>query len=172
MTGQVRGDDLTDRIAHAIGDTIADLGFDLVRVQVQGRQRPRLQLMIERRDGAAMLVDDCAEVSRAVSAVLDVADPIAGPYTLEVSSPGIDRPLVRLGDYDRFAGFEARLELSRLIDGRRRLQGRLLGIAGDCVRIDLAGAEHRVPYADIQRAKLVLTDDLLRAAAAPGNGSE
>jgi ribosome maturation factor RimP len=165
MTGRRMGDDLADRVADAVAATVADLGYDLVRVQVQGRQRPRLQLMIERIDGGAMTVDDCASVSRSVSAVLDVADPIGGAYTLEVSSPGIDRPLIRVADYDRFAGCEARVELSRLIDGRRRLQGRLLGTDHDVVRIDVAGDERRVAFADIQRAKLVLTDDLLRASA-------
>jgi ribosome maturation factor RimP len=170
MTGQGFGDDLADRIAQAIGATVVDLGYELVRVHVQRRQRPRLQLMIERRDGRAMIVDDCASVSRAVSAVLDVADPIAGAYTLEVSSPGIDRPLVRLADFDRFAGCEARLELARVIEGRRRLQGRLLGTAGEAVRIDLAGEERSVSFGDIQRAKLVLTDDLLRAAAEQRDG--
>lgn len=166
MTGQELGDDLAERIAAIVGPTVADLGFDVVRVQIHGRHRPHVQLMIERRDGRAMLVDDCAEVSRAVSALLDVADPIPAAYTLEVSSPGIDRPLVRLADYDRFAGCEARIELSRLIDGRRRLQGRLRGTVGDQVRIDAGGKERLLAFADIARAKLVLTDELLKSAAA------
>lgn len=125
----------------------------------------RLQIMAERNDDAAMTVDDCAALSRAISAVLDVDDPIASAYTLEISSPGIDRPLVRLTDYDRFAGFEARIELARMIDGRRRFQGRLIGTAGEDVRIDVAGVEVGLPFADIQRAKLVLTDELLAAHA-------
>lgn len=165
MTGQRFDDGVADRIADTVGPAVHDLGYDLVRVQVQGRQRPRLQLMIERRDGRAMLVDDCAEVSRAVSALLDVADPIAGAYTLEVSSPGIDRPLTRLADYDRFVGCEARIELLRLIDGRRRLQGRLLGTDGDAVGICVDGQARWLAFVDVQRAKLVLTDDLLKAAA-------
>jgi ribosome maturation factor RimP len=122
-----------------------------------------VQIMAEKADGSGMLIDDCAALSRALSAVLDVDDPIVGTYTLEVSSPGIDRPLVRLEDYRRFAGFEARIELGRLIDGRRRLQGRLLGADGDMVRIEVGGGPREVPFADIQRAKLVLTDDLLAA---------
>ncbi len=159
------GEDVAGRIAALVCPTIEAMGYGLVRVQVQGRQRMRLQIMAERNDDAAMTVDDCAALSRAISAVLDVDDPIASAYTLEISSPGIDRPLVRLTDYDRFAGFEARIELARLIDGRRRLQGRLIGTAGEDVRIDVAGVEVGLPFADIQRAKLVLTDELLAAHA-------
>lgn len=159
------GEDVAGRIAALVCPTIEAMGYGLVRVQVQGRQRMRLQIMAERNDDAAMTVDDCAALSRAVSAVLDVDDPIASAYTLEISSPGIDRPLVRLADYDRFAGFEARIELARMIDGRRRLQGRLIGTAGEDVRIDVAGVEVGLPFADIQRAKLVLTDELLAAHA-------
>lgn len=159
------GEDVAGRIAALVCPTIEAMGYGLVRVQVQGRQRMRLQIMAERNDDAAMTVDDCAALSRAVSAVLDVDDPIASAYTLEISSPGIDRPLVRLADYDRFAGFEARIELARMIDGRRRFQGRLIGTAGEDVRIDVAGVEVGLPFADIQRAKLVLTDELLAAQA-------
>jgi ribosome maturation factor RimP len=111
-----------------------------------------------------MAVDDCAEISRSVSALLDVADPIAGSYTLEISSPGIDRPLVRAEDYDRFSGFEARIELGRLVDGRRRLRGRLLGTIAGTVRLATDTGEVRIPLDAILRAKLVLTDDLLDAA--------
>ncbi|QNT68897.1 ribosome maturation factor RimP [Defluviicoccus vanus] len=159
------GEDVAGRIAALVCPTIEAMGYGLVRVQVQGRQRMRLQIMAERNDDAAMTVDDCAALSRAISAVLDVDDPIASAYTLEISSPGIDRPLVRLTDYDRFAGFEARIELARMIDGRRRFQGRLIGTAGEDVRIDVAGVEVGLPFADIQRAKLVLTDELLAAHA-------
>jgi ribosome maturation factor RimP len=162
LTGQGFVDDLAERIWRTIEGTVVDLGYEVLRVQVQGRHRPRVQVMVERQDRRPMRVDDCTVVSRAASVLLDVADPIAGPYTLEVSSPGIDRPLVRLADYQRFAGHEARLELVRLIDGRRRLQGRLLGTVGDAVRIALAGEERVVAFSDIQRAKLVLTDELFR----------
>src|SRR5712675_2493030 len=103
------------------------MGYRLVRVAVLGAGRATLQIMAERRDDASMTVDDCADISRSVSALLDVADPIAGAYTLEVSSPGIDRPLVRPEDYERFTGFEARIELARPVDGRKRFRGRLLG---------------------------------------------
>jgi len=150
-----------DRIAELIAPTVEGLGYTLVRIQMVGSQRMRLQVMAERQDGRPMLVDDCADLSRAVSAVLDVEDPIAGSYTLEVSSPGIDRPLVRREDFERFAGFEARIEVRRPVDGRRRFRGRLLGCAGGAVRIAMDGAEVELPFAEIAKAKLVITDDLL-----------
>jgi ribosome maturation factor RimP len=113
-----------------------------------------------------MTVEQCAEISHTVSALLDVADPIPGAYRLEVTSPGIDRPLTRRADYERFAGFEARLETAVPIDDRRRFRGRLLGLSGDDVRIRLAEGERAIPLAAIKKAKLVLTDELLAAAQA------
>lgn len=174
----VAGDQLASRIAELVRPTIEAMGFCLVRTQVLGHQRLRVQIMAERIDGSGMTIDDCADLSRALSAIIDVADPIAGPYVLEVSSPGIDRPLMRIEDYRRFAGFEARLELGRLIEGRRRLQGRLVSAEDDRVRIDVGGVVKEIAIADIRRAKLVLTDDLLAAhertapiaAAADGSG--
>lgn len=157
------GNDLASRIAELVRPTIEAMGYALVRVQVLGRQRVRVQVMAEKADGSGMLIDDCAILSRALSAVLDVDDPIAGPYTLEISSPGIDRPLVGLADFQRFAGHEARLELARLVDGRRRLQGRLIGTEGETVRIEVGGVPMQVAFADIQRAKLILTEELLAA---------
>ena len=111
-----------------------------------------------------MTVDDCALISRSVSALLDVADPIAGAYTLEISSPGIDRPLVRPEDYDRFSGFEARIELTQPFDGRKRFRGRLLGTADGEVRLATETGEARLPLASVARAQLVLTDDLIAAS--------
>jgi ribosome maturation factor RimP len=119
---------------------------------------------VERGDYAPPTLDDCAEVSHAVSALLDVADPLPGAYRLEVTSPGIDRPLVRRADYERFAGFETRLETELPIEGRRRFRGRLLGLAGDQVRLALPEGELLIPLDAIKKAKLVLTDDLLAAA--------
>ncbi len=156
--------DLCGRIERLITPTVEALGFTVVRVQISGRQRPRLQVMAECRDGKAMMVDDCADISRAIAAVLEVENPIAGAFTLEVSSPGIDRPLVRLGDFERFAGFEARVETNRPVGGRRRFRGRLVGVAGQVVRIQVEGATVDLPYADIGRAKLLLTDELLAAS--------
>ena len=117
-----------NEIARIIEPSLDAMGYRLVRLmQTGGLRRPTLQVMAERRDEEPMTVEDCAEISRAVSALLDVADPIAGAYMLEVSSPGIDRPLVRPEDYDRFAGFEARIDLSSPLDGRKRFRGRVLG---------------------------------------------
>ncbi len=170
---------------------IEAMGFDLVRVQLSGGERPVLQIMIERADRVAMTVDDCAEVSRTVSALLDVEDPIGGAYTLEVSSPGIDRPLVRLADFVRFAGFEAKVETRMPVEGRRRFRGRILGAGDGMVRLALdpepapatkpkaprraaapapvAASAVAVPFEAIVKARLVLTDDLI--AASVGDGS-
>jgi ribosome maturation factor RimP len=154
-----------DRIAGLIEPSLDAMGYRLVRVQMSGGRRPTLQVMAERRDDVAMTVDDCADISRAVSAILDVADPIPGTYSLEVSSPGIDRPLVRREDFDRFAGHEARVELAQPIDGRRRFKGRLLGRDGDAVRMTVEdGGEVALPFPAIAKAKLVLTDELIAAA--------
>lgn len=155
---------LAHRLEVLLQPTVEAMSFSIVRILLSGQKRPRLQIMVERRDGAPMLVDDCAEVSRAVSAVLDVEDPISGAYTLEISSPGLDRPLVRLTDFDRFAGLDARVEMNHPIEGRRRFTGQVLGTAGEQVRLRMDGAEVRLPHADIQRAKLLLTDELLAAS--------
>jgi ribosome maturation factor RimP len=112
------------------------MGFELVRVRLMGGQTPTLQIMAERPDGG-IEVDDCAEISTAVSAVLDVEDPITDAYTLEVSSPGIDRPLTRLKDFDTYEGYEAKLETAELIDGRKRFKGVLAGVEGDEVLINV-----------------------------------
>jgi ribosome maturation factor RimP len=156
---------LAGEIERLIGPSVEAMGFEVVRVQLGGQQRPRLQVMVERLDRQPMDVDDCAAVSRAVSALLDVADPISGSYTLEVSSPGIDRPLVRLGDFDRFAGYVARVETDRPISGRRRFKGRVLGTADGQIRMEVEGDEVMLPHDDIVRAKLILTDELISAGA-------
>jgi ribosome maturation factor RimP len=160
------GVDRTRQITELIEPTLNEMGFELVRVLVAGGQRPTLQIMVERRDAAPITLEHCAEASHAVSALLDVADPIAGAYRLEVTSPGIDRPLVRPVDYERFAGLEARLETELPIDGRRRFRGRLIGLAGDRVRLALPDGEQSIPFDAIKKAKLVLTDELLAAERA------
>jgi len=147
-----------------IAPSIEAMGYRLVRVAFTGGRRPTLQVMAERRDEAAMSVDDCAEISRTVSALLDVADPIPVAYALEVSSPGIDRPLIERADFVRYAGYEAKVEMNHLIDGRKRFRGRLLGADDGGVRIAFDGREVALPLADIVRAKLVLTDELLAVA--------
>jgi ribosome maturation factor RimP len=156
-----------DEIVPIIEPSLEAMGYRVVRVMLVGSGRPTLQIMAERRDERAMTVDDCAQISRSVSALLDVADPIAGAYMLEVSSPGIDRPLTRPEDYDRFAGFAASIELAAPQDGRKRFRGRLLGRAGDDVRLAGDAGEVRLPVAAIAKAKLVITDDLLAAHSAP-----
>ena len=152
------------QVTELIEPTLHDMGFELVRVLMSGGQRPTLQIMVERGDQAPTTLDACAKVSHAVSALLDVADPLPGAYRLEVTSPGLDRPLVRRADYERFAGLEARLETELPIEGRRRFRGRLLGLAGDQVRLALPEGEMSIPFDAIKKAKLVLTDELLAAA--------
>ena len=152
------------QVTELIEPTLRDMGLELVRVLVSGGQRPTLQIMVERGDQAPTTLDACAKVSHAVSALLDVADPLPGAYRLEVTSPGLDRPLVRRADYERFAGLEARLETELPIEGRRRFRGRLLGLAGDQVRLALPEGEMSIPFDAIKKAKLVLTDELLAAA--------
>jgi ribosome maturation factor RimP len=163
----------TNGIARLVEPSLEAMGYRLVRVVITSGRRATLQVMAERLDGLPMTVDDCAQISRSVSPLLDVADPIAGAYTLEVSSPGIDRPLVRTEDYDRFSGFEARIELVRPVDGRKRFRGRLLGTSGDAVRLATETGETLLPLEAVARAKLVLTDDLIAMARceAPRRGS-
>lgn len=152
-----------------IGPTLDQMGYALVRVQLGGGHAPTLQVMAERVDGRAMAVEDCEAISRALSAKLDVEDPITSAYTLEVSSPGIDRPLVRPADYRRFAGHVARVETRVPVEGRRRFSGRIAAASDSHVRIALdaggAGAvsEVEIPIAEIARAKLKLTDELIAA---------
>ncbi|MBT3658173.1 MAG: ribosome maturation factor RimP [Rhodospirillaceae bacterium] len=154
---------LEKRIEDIIAPTVNDLGFEIVRVQLSGKHNPRLQIMAEPIKGSEMTVDHCATISRAVSALLDVDDPISDAYTLEVSSPGLDRPLVKLHDFERFAGFEARIETLEAVDGRKRFRGRLGGVEGETVTISVEGADMDIPYPEIQRAKLLVTDDLVAA---------
>ncbi len=149
------------------------MGFEIVRVQLFGGHSPTLQIMAERLDRAAMTVDDCADLSRTASALLDVEDPVQGAYTLEVSTPGIDRPLVRPRDFERFAGFEAKIEIVQPIEGQRRFRGRLLGVEGGKVKLALEdGAKAALPIELIHKAQLVLTDELLAAARAERRAAE
>ncbi len=156
--------DRTVEIERLVEPPLDGMGYELVRVHLTGGARPTLQIMAERKDRREMTVENCAEISRNLSALLDVEDPISETYALEVSSPGIDRPLVRLDDYDRFAGFEARIETKRPHDGRRNFTGRLAGVRGRRVAIGDDGGEAEIPFDDIARAKLVLTDELIAAA--------
>ncbi len=160
----------TAQIEAMITPSLQAMGYSVVRVTFTGGRRPTLQIMAERSDDGAMTVEDCATVSHTVSALLDVADPIASSYQLEISSPGIDRPLVRRGDYERFAGFEAKIELQRPLDGRRRFRGKLMGLQDDSVKLSVGLETVLLPLSSIARAKLVLTDELI-AATQPQNRS-
>ena len=151
-------------IENLIEPSIAAMGFELVRVKFIGGGGKTLQVMIERQDRRPITVDDCAEISRLVSTLLEVDDPVSGAYILEVSSPGIDRPLVRLGDYARFSGFEARVEIEGRINGQRRFCGRIDGVSGDLVKLDCGDHKAEIPFRDILKASLVLTEDLIEAA--------
>jgi ribosome maturation factor RimP len=150
------------RIAALIAPTTEAMGFRLVRVRLMGGKRITLQIMAERPDGR-MEVDDCAELSRALSALLDVEDPIDREYALEVSSPGIDRPLTRPEDFETWAGWVAKLETDELIDGRKRWKGVLRGVADGLVRVETDTGEATVPFDALSDAKLVLTDELIAA---------
>lgn len=158
-------------IAAIAEPVLEELGFRLVRVTVSGRDGGTVQIMAERGDGA-MSIDDCAAVSRRLSPLLDAHDPMPGRYRLEVSSPGIDRPLVRASDFAAWDGYEAKVELKELIDGRRRFRGRLDGLEDNEVRLqvdlDDGGGTQVIglPVDLIASAKLVLTDELIRAALA------
>ena len=163
---------LTDNIADMIGPSIEALGYELVRVTLAGSTRKVLQIMAEPQDGRIMSVEDCARVSRAVSAILDVEDPISGAYSLEVSSPGIDRPLTRPKDYDRFKGHEAKIETHEPVEGRKRFKGVLKGVEGDAVKIDSEGAVVALPLNQIAKAKLVLTDALIAAHEAAAEAEQ
>lgn len=158
---------LEARITAAIAPTLASMGYEIVRVQIQGKQTPTVQIMADRADGRLIGVEDCEAISHAVGAVLDVDDPFTGEWNLEVSSAGIDRPLTRTKDWQRFAGQLATVEMSIPFEGRRRFRGIALGADAEVVRLRLDdGGEVALPRADMRRAKLVLTDELIAATAA------
>lgn len=162
-------------IKELIAPALADMGFDIIKLQLSGDQRPKLLIMIDRLDEEAVTVDDCADVSREVSAIMDVEDPIEDRYTLEVSSPGIDRPLARPRDFERFAGFDAKVEMAMPIDGQKRFRGKLLGLVDDHVHLEIEHKGEQVeialPFKDVYQAKLVMSDALLKAGA-PANDAE
>jgi len=157
---------LESRLAAIAAPTLEGMGYELVRVAVLGRERPTVQVMADRADGGQITVADCEAISHALGAVIDVEDPLPGGWTLEVSSAGIDRPLTRVKDWNRFAGHLARVELLAPIDGRRRFSGIALGADENAARVRLEdGNEIVLPLAAIRRAKLVLTDALIEATA-------
>ena len=149
------------RMAEIITPVIEDLGFELVRVRLMSGKTTTLQVMADKPDGG-IEVDDLAQINTALGAVLDVEDPILDEYTLEVSSPGIDRPLTRLKDFDAFEGYEAKLETEEAIDGRRRFKGELAGVEGDEVLINVTEGTIGLKFDWLADAKLVLTDELIK----------
>lgn len=152
--------DLLDPVAQAAG-------YEIVRLRLMGGEHSRrLQIMAEDSE-ASMLVEDCARLARALSIVMDAADPIAGEYTLEVSSPGIDRHLTRLKDFAAWEGYEARLEIDRIAEGRKRFKGELAGLEGDLVAINIEGEAETamLPFAWLVEARLVVNDALMAAGA-------
>ena len=153
-------------MAAIIAPRLELMGFELVRVIVLGRERPTVQVMADRADGSQITVEDCEQISHDVSAAIDVDDPIPGAWTLEVSSAGIDRPLTRVKDWNRFAGHMARVETFIPLDGRKRFVGVVLGADEDSARLRLdEGHELVIRRTDIRKAKLVLTDALIEATA-------
>lgn len=159
---------LEAKLAAIISPTLEGMGYELVRVAVLGRERPTVQVMADRADGAQISVEDCEAISHAVGAVLDVDDPLPGAWTLEVSSAGIDRPLTRPKDWNRFAGHLARVDMQFPVEGRKRFAGVILGADMDTARLRLDdGAEVALKLTAIRRAKLVLTDALIEATATP-----
>lgn len=165
------------RIAALVAPVLADLGYRIVRVKVSSRDGGTLQIMAERPDGT-MSIDDCEAASRALSPVLDVEDPIASAYRLELSSPGIDRPLVRLSDFQRWAGHEVKVDMAVPVSGRKRFRGVLVGATGgeaQVKRLDAPAGEDplvALPVRDIGEAKLVLTDALITEALRQAKAAE
>jgi ribosome maturation factor RimP len=174
---------LAARVASIAQPVLADNGYRLVRVRISGLAGCTVQVMAERPDGS-MTIEDCEKVSRALSPVLDATDPVDRAYRLEISSPGIDRPLVRRSDFDRYAGHLAKIEMEVPVDGRKRFRGVLLGTEGDAARVrsdDQPAGETDVmlPIADMAEARLVLTDALVteslrraKAAERAGDGTQ
>lgn len=149
--------DIIEKIENIIAPSLEDMGYEVVRVQLQGAKRKTLQVMIDHLDGRSITITDCTEVSHTVSALLEVEDPLPDAYNLEVSSPGMDRPLVKLKDFERFAGENIRLELKFPIEGQRRFQGLLSGVKDGKVVVHTDGDSSilEFEYEDIQKAKIL-----------------
>ena len=153
-------------LERMIEPEVKNLGFDLVRVcMIGGSSDPTLQVMAERPDTRQLDLSDCERISRKLSDLLDERDPIEGNYRLEVSSPGIDRPLTRLKDFSDWQGHEARLKLADVVDGAKQVSGAIAGVDGDTVRIASPKGERAIPFNSIASAKLLLTDKLINATA-------
>lgn len=155
---------MTDKhpVQDLVEPIIDSLGFEVVRIMTIGVKNPTLQIMIERKDRKDLVVDDCAAVSRAISKILDEKDPIDGEYSLEVSSPGLDRPLTKPEHFERFAGYEAKIETKTEVENRKRFKGKIIRIDDEQqIVFDMDGTEYRIPFDAVGKAKLILTDELL-----------
>ena len=164
---------LVEKMIALTSPIIESEGFELVRLRFTGSKTKTLQIMAERPDGT-MTAEECAKLSRALSVMLDEVDPIEDDYVLEVSSPGIDRPLTRLKDFERWAGFDAKLTLNTLVEGRKRFKGVLDGVEDDNILIDLEGEEETtlIPFSLLDEGKLVLTDELIRESLRAAKAQE
>jgi ribosome maturation factor RimP len=164
---------IVDKVTKLIEPAVTSLGYEIVRVLLLSSARDgdaqTLQIKTEAEDGT-MTVEGCAKISREISVILDVEDPISGEYNLEVSSPGLDRPLTRRKDFVNYAGYEVKVEMEAAIEGRRRFKGELLGLRGDEINILVDGAEYLLPLEEMLKSKLVLTDDLIAKSQAALSG--
>ena len=148
-------------IKELVAPVIKGLGYELVRIQISDEGTKTVQIMVERLDGVNLSVDDCSLLSKEISIILDVNDPISDNYLLEVSSPGIDRPLLTFKDYETFAGFDARVNTNAVFEGRRDFKGKLTGIEGNNIKILIKEKTYLLPFNEIEKAKLLLTQELL-----------
>lgn len=155
-------DQLENMIAGMIDPVIEDLGYRLVLVDVTEANPPIVKILAERENGTGINADECGKISKSVSAILDVEDPMPNKYILEVSSPGINRPLVKKGDFDRFKGFDAKIKTDDFIQGRQGFRGKIIGLdKDDNVSLEMDGELFSIPFDTIDQANLVLTDDLI-----------
>lgn len=151
-------------VQEIVEPIIDELGFEIVRITTIGNKNPTLQIMIERKDRTDLIVEDCAKVSRAISEILDEKDPIEGEYSLEVSSPGLDRPLVTLEHFKRFVGYEAKLDSKVEVDGRKRFKGKILSVDDKSnINFEMEGVAYAIAFDDVSKARLILTDELFKA---------
>ena len=167
-TTDLPGGRVEDVTAALLAPSLEAMGYELVRLSLGGQSRRTLQVMVERQDRTTMTVEHCAELSRTISAILDVDDPIAGAYDLEVSSPGLDRPLTTLEHFRRFRGLEARVETVQAVEGQRRFKGRIdavhEGPEGGVVTLVTDTGQVHLAFGSLRKAKLVMNDELLAAA--------
>lgn len=155
--------DPAHKVEQMITPVAADMGYDIIRVSYGGGRRPVLQIMAERSTDGSMSVLDCEKLSREISALMDVEDPISGEYVLEVSSPGVDRPLTRAKDFQRWLGFDVKIEMQNLVADRRRFKGKLLAFDGATITVETDEDTVELPFDELAKAKLLMTDNLLDA---------